>query len=35
VDGRLGLEITESILIRDDGPAEPLADYPREMLVKP
>lgn len=29
-----GLEITETILIRDEGPAEPLADYPREMLVK-
>lgn len=29
-----GLEITESILIRDDGPAEPLADYPRRLFVK-
>tara|TARA_B100001123_G_scaffold302246_1_gene337358 strand:- start:607 stop:1791 length:1185 start_codon:yes stop_codon:yes gene_type:complete len=30
-----GLEITESLVIRDDGPAEPLADYPRELFVKP
>ncbi|MBW3601651.1 MAG: ectoine hydrolase DoeA [Actinobacteria bacterium] len=29
-----GLEITESILIRGDGPAEPLADYPRRLFVK-
>jgi ectoine hydrolase len=29
-----GLEITESILIREAGPAETLADYPRPMLVK-
>ncbi|MBY5164236.1 M24 family metallopeptidase [Nitriliruptoria bacterium AS10] len=28
-----GLEITESILIRDDGPAEVLADAPRELFV--
>ncbi|CAN5439994.1 ectoine hydrolase DoeA [soil metagenome] len=28
-----GLEITESILIRDDGPAEPLADVPRGLFV--
>ena len=30
-----GLEITESILIREEGPAEPLADYPRRLFVKP
>lgn len=30
-----GLEITESIVIRGEGPAEPLADYPRPILVKP
>ena len=30
-----GLEITETILIRDEGPAEPLADYPRGIQVKP
>lgn len=30
-----GLEITESILIKDDGPAETLADYPRQLFVKP
>jgi ectoine hydrolase len=29
-----GIEITETILIREDGPAEPLASYPREILVK-
>jgi len=29
-----GLEITESLLIRDEGPAEPLANYPRELFVK-
>jgi ectoine hydrolase len=29
-----GFEITESILIRDEGPAEPLADYPRRLFVK-
>jgi ectoine hydrolase len=29
-----GLEITETILIREDGPAEPLADHPRELVVK-
>ncbi len=29
-----GLEITETILIREDGAAECLANYPREMLVK-
>jgi len=28
-----GLEITESIVIRDDGPAECLASYPRELFV--
>jgi ectoine hydrolase len=30
-----GLEITESLVIRDEGPGEPLADYPRELFVKP
>ncbi|HUG31379.1 MAG TPA: ectoine hydrolase DoeA [Acidimicrobiia bacterium] len=30
-----GLEITESILIKDSGPAETLADYPRRLFVKP
>ena len=30
-----GLEITESLLIRDEGPAETLANYPRELFVKP
>jgi ectoine hydrolase len=29
-----GIEITETILIRDEGPAEPLANVPRELLVK-
>ena len=29
-----GLEITESILIADDGPAEPLADVRRGIVVK-
>ena len=29
-----GLEITESILIREDGPAECLCDRPRKMFVK-
>lgn len=29
-----GMEITETILIRPDGPAETLASYPRPMLVK-
>ena len=29
-----GLEITESLLIRDEGPAEPLANYPRGLFVK-
>lgn len=29
-----GLEITESILIKEDGPAECLANYPREIFVK-
>ncbi len=28
-----GLEITESIVIREDGPAETLSDVPREMFV--
>jgi len=30
-----GLEITESILIKDEGPAECLCDRPRKMFVKP
>ncbi|MBW3604095.1 MAG: ectoine hydrolase DoeA [Actinobacteria bacterium] len=30
-----GFEITESLLIRDDGPAEPLANHPRKLFVKP
>lgn len=30
-----GLEITESIVITPDGPAETLATYPRELFVKP
>ncbi len=30
-----GLEITESILIREKGPAETLCDRPRKMFVKP
>jgi ectoine hydrolase len=30
-----GLEITESIRITEDGPAETLTDYPRPMLIKP
>ena len=30
-----GLEITESILIKDSGPAETLANYPRQLFVKP
>ncbi len=30
-----GLEITESIVIRENGPAECLCDYPRELVVKP
>lgn len=29
-----GLEITESILIKPEGPAEPLCDRPREVVVK-
>jgi ectoine hydrolase len=29
-----GLEITESILITDSGPAETLADYPRRLFIK-
>lgn len=29
-----GLEITESIVINDSGPAETLADYPRKLFVK-
>lgn len=30
-----GLEITETLLIRDTGPAEALANYPRKLFVKP
>ncbi len=30
-----GFELTESILIRDEGPAELLADHPRRLFVKP
>ena len=30
-----GLEITESILIKESGPAEALANYPRKLFVKP
>jgi len=30
-----GLEITESILIKESGPAEPLTNYPRKLFVKP
>jgi ectoine hydrolase len=30
-----GIEITESIVIREEGPAEPLADYSRQLFVKP
>ncbi|MDX1621488.1 MAG: ectoine hydrolase DoeA [Nitriliruptorales bacterium] len=29
-----GLEITESILITEDGPAETLAEFPRQLFVK-
>ena len=29
-----GLEITESILIREDGPAECFCDRPRKLFVK-
>jgi len=30
-----GLETTETILIREDGPAEPLCNVPRKLFVKP
>jgi ectoine hydrolase len=30
-----GLEITESIVIAESGPAETLCDYPRQLFVKP
>jgi ectoine hydrolase len=30
-----GLEITESIVITDSGPAETLSDFPRKLFVKP
>jgi ectoine hydrolase len=29
-----GLEITESILIKEDGPAECLANVPRKLFIK-
>lgn len=29
-----GLEITESLLVKDEGSAEALADYPRKLFVK-
>jgi ectoine hydrolase len=29
-----GIEITESILITEDGPAETFCDYPRRLFVK-
>ena len=29
-----GFELTESIIICDEGPAQPLADYPRKLFVK-
>jgi ectoine hydrolase len=29
-----GMEITETILIRDTGPAEALASRPRRLIVK-
>ncbi|KFE34243.1 hypothetical protein DW2_09886, partial [Thioclava atlantica] len=28
------LETTETILIREDGPAEPLCNVPRQLFVK-
>ena len=30
-----GLEITETIVIEPAGPARPLADVPRNIVVKP
>ncbi|MEO0994171.1 MAG: M24 family metallopeptidase, partial [Pseudomonadota bacterium] len=30
-----GIEITETILIREEGPAEPLCSVPRKLFVKP
>ena len=30
-----GLEITESMLIRDEGPAETFCNRPRKLFVKP
>ncbi len=30
-----GLEITETLRIRESGAAEPLSDYPRKLFVKP
>jgi ectoine hydrolase len=32
--GDWGLEITESILIREEGRAETLTNLPRELVVK-
>jgi ectoine hydrolase len=29
-----GLEITEPLVVREDGPAECLANYPRQLFVK-
>jgi len=29
-----GLEITESLLVREEGPAEALCDTPRELVAK-
>ncbi|WP_324752839.1 M24 family metallopeptidase [Roseovarius sp. Pro17] len=29
-----GMEITETILIKEDGPAEPLCNQPRKLLIK-
>ena len=29
-----GLEITETLRVRDDGPAESLANVPRELFIK-
>jgi ectoine hydrolase len=29
-----GLETTETIVIREDGPAEPLCNIPRQLFIK-
>ena len=29
-----GLETTETIVIREDGPAEPLCHIPRQLFIK-